>query len=277
MASAPPGPETIILAGVSSSVHEPCACRHSPLAPEASLTPSRMHIVIVGNGIAGVTAARVVRRRHADWRITLVSDEAPTHYARTARMYVYMGHLTLAQTRPYADRFWRENRIEHVHDRALGARRQRQDAPAARRRASGVGPAPRRQRLASPPSSTGRARISRASRGSTTCRTSKRWSATPAARTGRRRGRRADRRRDGGDAEDARDGGDVPRARGSLPRARAARARVAARGGRDPPPRRGPAARTRSLWRSGATAASRRSETAWARRFRRSGSASRRA
>lgn len=76
-----------------------------------------MHIAIVGNGIAGVTAARVVRRKQPDWRITLISDEAPTHYARTAWMYVYMGHLTREHTQPYAEHFWGDNRIDRVHDR----------------------------------------------------------------------------------------------------------------------------------------------------------------
>ncbi|OZC02861.1 NAD(P)/FAD-dependent oxidoreductase [Rubricoccus marinus] len=76
-----------------------------------------MHIAIVGNGITGVTASRVVRRRHPDWRITVISDEAPTHYARTAWMYVYMGHLTREHTQPYAEHFWTDNRIERVHDR----------------------------------------------------------------------------------------------------------------------------------------------------------------
>ena len=85
-----------------------------------------MHIVIVGNGIAGVTAARVVRKRQPDWRITLISDEALAHYARTAWMYVYMGHLTLEHTRPYAERFWAENRIVRVHDRVTGLHPDRQ-------------------------------------------------------------------------------------------------------------------------------------------------------
>lgn len=76
-----------------------------------------MHIVIVGNGIAGVTAARVVRRQRPDWRVTIVSEEAPTHYARTAWMYVYMGHLTREHTRPYAEAFWSDNRLDRIHDR----------------------------------------------------------------------------------------------------------------------------------------------------------------
>ena len=79
-----------------------------------------MHAVIVGNGIAGVTAARHVRKADPGARITLVSDETPTPFSRTALMYVYMGVLTRSHTYLYEDRFWAESRIERIHDRALG-------------------------------------------------------------------------------------------------------------------------------------------------------------
>lgn len=78
-----------------------------------------MHVVIVGNGIAGTTAARHVRKGAPGARVTLVSDEGPDPFARTALMYVYMGVLTRAHTHLYEDRFWRENRIDRVHDRAV--------------------------------------------------------------------------------------------------------------------------------------------------------------
>ena len=77
-----------------------------------------MHVVIVGNGIAGVTAARHVRKGAPDARVTLVSDEGLAPFARTALMYVYMGTLTAAHTHLYAERFWEENRIARVLDRA---------------------------------------------------------------------------------------------------------------------------------------------------------------
>lgn len=79
-----------------------------------------MHVVIVGNGIAGVTAARHVRKGTPDARITMVSDEGLQPFARTALMYVYTGALTRAHTHLYEDRFWHENRIDRLHDRALG-------------------------------------------------------------------------------------------------------------------------------------------------------------
>ena len=76
-----------------------------------------MHIVIIGNGIAGVTAARHVRKGSATAHVTLVSDETPTPYARTALMYIYMRTLTRELTHLYEERFWDENRIDRVHGR----------------------------------------------------------------------------------------------------------------------------------------------------------------
>ncbi|QIL74447.1 NAD(P)/FAD-dependent oxidoreductase [Hymenobacter sp. HDW8] len=74
-----------------------------------------MHLVIIGNGITGVTAAQTVRRLQPAARITLVSDESEHHYSRTALMYVYMGHLRYQDIKPYEDWFWKENRLELAH------------------------------------------------------------------------------------------------------------------------------------------------------------------
>lgn len=75
-----------------------------------------MDLVIIGNGIAGITAARHVRKLDADARITVVSDESDHFYSRTALMYIYMGHMTYGHTKPYEDRFWPENRIDLARD-----------------------------------------------------------------------------------------------------------------------------------------------------------------
>ncbi|OGX87771.1 hypothetical protein BEN47_00250 [Hymenobacter lapidarius] len=74
-----------------------------------------MHLVIIGNGITGVTCALTVRRLRPEARITLVSSESTHHYSRTALMYVYMGHLRPQDIKPYEDWFWTENRLELVH------------------------------------------------------------------------------------------------------------------------------------------------------------------
>lgn len=77
--------------------------------PEASV-----HVVIIGNGIAGVTAALALRKRRRDWKITLVSGESDAFFSRTALMYVYMGHMRLQDTVPYEPWFWRERRLDRV-------------------------------------------------------------------------------------------------------------------------------------------------------------------
>lgn len=69
-----------------------------------------MHIAIIGNGISGVTAARHIRK-NSDHEITLISAETDHFFSRTALMYIYMGHLSYEQTKPYEDHFWKKNRI----------------------------------------------------------------------------------------------------------------------------------------------------------------------
>ena len=73
-----------------------------------------MHIVIIGNGIAGITAARHIRK-HSDHRITVISGETDHFFSRTAMMYIYMGQMRFEDTKPYEDWFWKKNRIELVN------------------------------------------------------------------------------------------------------------------------------------------------------------------
>ena len=73
-----------------------------------------MHIVIIGNGIAGITAARTIRKL-SDHRITVISGETDHFFSRTALMYIYMGHMRFEDTKPYEDWFWKKNRIELVN------------------------------------------------------------------------------------------------------------------------------------------------------------------
>lgn len=69
------------------------------------------HIVIIGNGIAGITAARHIRKL-SDKKITVISGETDYFFSRTALMYIYMGHMKYEHTKPYEDWFWEKNRIE---------------------------------------------------------------------------------------------------------------------------------------------------------------------
>ncbi|MEM1270207.1 MAG: FAD-dependent oxidoreductase [Bacteroidota bacterium] len=72
------------------------------------------HVVVIGNGISGITAARTVRKLNADVRITVISAETDYFFSRTALMYIYMGHMTFEDTQPYQKWFWPQNRIDLV-------------------------------------------------------------------------------------------------------------------------------------------------------------------
>ena len=71
------------------------------------------HLVIIGNGITGITTARHVRKL-SDSSITVISNETDHFYSRTALMYIYMGHMGYEQTKPYENWFWQKNRIDLV-------------------------------------------------------------------------------------------------------------------------------------------------------------------
>ena len=72
---------------------------------------SQTPIVIIGNGIAGTTLARQLRKR-SDQPILIISKESDYFFSRTALMYVYMGHLTWDQLEPYERGFWKKNKID---------------------------------------------------------------------------------------------------------------------------------------------------------------------
>ncbi|MEL6918277.1 MAG: FAD/NAD(P)-binding oxidoreductase [Bacteroidota bacterium] len=71
------------------------------------------NIVIIGNGIAGISAARHIRKL-SDKRIIVISAETDYFFSRTALMYVYMGHMEFDHIQPYENWFWQKNRIELV-------------------------------------------------------------------------------------------------------------------------------------------------------------------
>lgn len=75
-------------------------------------------LIIVGNGISGVTVARHTRKRSTR-PIVIVSEEHPYFFSRTALMYVYMGHMPFEHTQPYENEFWEKNDLQLLHDRVV--------------------------------------------------------------------------------------------------------------------------------------------------------------
>ena len=76
------------------------------------------HVVIIGNGVAGITTARHLRKGSSA-QITVIGKETRHFYSRTALMYIFMGDMTYQHTKPYEDSFWRNNRIDLIHDQVL--------------------------------------------------------------------------------------------------------------------------------------------------------------
>ena len=79
---------------------------------------SEEHVIIIGNGISGITLARHVRKLSSK-RITVVSNESNHFFSRTALMYIYMGHMKFEHTKPYEDWFWDKNKIELVNGKVI--------------------------------------------------------------------------------------------------------------------------------------------------------------
>jgi NADPH-dependent 2,4-dienoyl-CoA reductase/sulfur reductase-like enzyme len=76
-----------------------------------------MHFVVIGNGVAGMEAAIVVRNREPDARITIISAEHDHFYSRTALMYLMCGQLSLRDTEPYDRELYTRMRFERVRKR----------------------------------------------------------------------------------------------------------------------------------------------------------------
>ena len=75
-----------------------------------------MRFVIIGNGVAGITAALTLRGREPRAEITVISGENDYFFSRTALMYAYMDRMEPRDLEPYERSVWRKQRIGLVKD-----------------------------------------------------------------------------------------------------------------------------------------------------------------
>ncbi|MBL8179125.1 MAG: FAD-dependent oxidoreductase [Bryobacterales bacterium] len=78
-----------------------------------------MHYVIVGNGVAGITAAFTLRQRDRHARITVIGGESDYFFSRTALMYAYMDRLTLRDMEPFERKTYAQRSIALVRGWAV--------------------------------------------------------------------------------------------------------------------------------------------------------------
>lgn len=74
----------------------------------------KQRILIIGNGVAGITAAFTVRERDARAEITVVSGESDFFFSRTALMYAYMDKLDRKDLEPYERKVYQRQNIQLV-------------------------------------------------------------------------------------------------------------------------------------------------------------------
>jgi NADPH-dependent 2,4-dienoyl-CoA reductase/sulfur reductase-like enzyme len=73
-----------------------------------------MRYVIVGNGVAGVTAAIKLRSRDERAEISIVSGESDYFFSRTALMYSFMDQMSRKDLEPFERRHYRELHLDLV-------------------------------------------------------------------------------------------------------------------------------------------------------------------
>jgi NAD(P)H-nitrite reductase large subunit len=77
-----------------------------------------MRYTIIGNGMAGITAAQTIRRIDPDASITIATDERTPFYSRPGLMYHMMGTLNGWDLRIARDNFYESLKADLIYDTA---------------------------------------------------------------------------------------------------------------------------------------------------------------
>ena len=75
-----------------------------------------MKVVIIGNGVAGITCANTVREREFDAEITVIGEETKFFFSRTALMYAYMDLMEKRDLEPHERDSYKRQNITLLHD-----------------------------------------------------------------------------------------------------------------------------------------------------------------
>jgi NAD(P)H-nitrite reductase large subunit len=78
-----------------------------------------MHYVVIGNGVAGINAANIIRRRDKGADITVISKESDHFFSRTALMYVFCGQLNARDVEPFQRDHYKRMNFKRVRDEVV--------------------------------------------------------------------------------------------------------------------------------------------------------------
>ena len=79
-----------------------------------------MNYTIIGNGVAGTTAALAIREREPSANVVLIGDEHDYFFSRTALMYAYMDRMSLRDLEPFERKVYDRRRIQRLRRRVVG-------------------------------------------------------------------------------------------------------------------------------------------------------------
>ena len=79
-----------------------------------------LHIVIVGNGVAGVTAARTIKTKNPETRVSIYTDESYQYYPRPRLYEVLSGEAELQEVYMFSGEWYEKKGITvHLNKKAL--------------------------------------------------------------------------------------------------------------------------------------------------------------
>jgi nitrite reductase (NADH) large subunit len=78
------------------------------------MASSSMRVVIVGNGVAGVTAARIIKQKNAEATVSIYTDESHSYYPRPRLYEVLSGEAEPQEIYMFPEKWYEEKGI-HVH------------------------------------------------------------------------------------------------------------------------------------------------------------------
>ncbi|MCJ7721236.1 FAD-dependent oxidoreductase, partial [Candidatus Bathyarchaeota archaeon] len=72
---------------------------------------SSLNVVIVGNGVAGVTAARIIKEKNPETRVSIYTDEKSHYYPRPRLYEVLSGEAKPQDVTMFSEEWYRKNGI----------------------------------------------------------------------------------------------------------------------------------------------------------------------